>query len=270
MKTEMVKVGCGLRLDIYQEIINNFNTFHILEIIVDHYLAAGWRTRNFFMDILGKIPFIMHGVGLSLGSAKFNNTEYLKQVCDAIKILNPIAYTEHLAFTNAGGIETAQLLPLPQTLSVANIIINNIKRIKSYLDVPFYLENISYYFGYTESNLDEVEFINHICYHAEVGLLLDIENLRINSINHHYDPYEFIRKLSPGIVKCIHMAGSSKHKNIMIDTHDRKITQDLFDLLEYVLTLQHPVCIILERDGRLNKFDEVIFDCKKIIETIKK
>lgn len=264
MTFEIPKVGCGLRLEVYQDIINHFDTFQIVEIMADHYLAAGHRTKKLFTDLAKEIPVILHGVGLSIGSAHTPDIKYLKNIADTINTLRPIAYTEHLAFTNACGIETAHLLPLPRTVANAELLINNINFVKHYLDVPFYLENIAYYFDYSASIIPEPEFLNLICSKTKINLLLDIENLRLNAINHHYDPYEFITAITPNLVKCIHVAGGTQYKDLVVDTHDQKLCPDLFNILRFTLQHHDPESIILERDGRLNQFEEVLADCKKI------
>lgn len=244
MQIILPKIGCGLRLEIQHTIMENLYAFDIVELMVDHYFAANYKTRQYFKSLAQEHTVILHGVGLSIGSATKPSKKYLREVAKAINDLHPIAYGEHLAFTKALQIETAHLLSLPRTLSAFKILVNNIKIAKKHIPIPFMLENIAYYFDYPQDILNEVDFINEICFEADISILLDLENLRINSHNHSYNPYHFIDKLDTNRVFCVHLAGGIKAYNLHLDTHDQVLSDEVYNLLAYLLTKTTPKCII--------------------------
>src|SRR5262249_9533535 len=153
---------------------------------------------------------------------------------------------------------------LPRTRAVAEIVTANVKAVRKHVGVPIALENITYYFEYPESELSELEFIELICRESGVYLLLDVENLYINSCNHGYDPFDFIEPLPEGLVKGIHVAGGIAHGELMIDSHDRPLPNAVPHLLRHALQRQMPDTIILERDQRLDAFDEVLADVREL------
>ncbi len=270
MSINIPSVGCGFRGKVKQAILNNLESFDILEVMVDHYLAGSDNSREIFQKISQQLPIVLHSVALSVGTAAQIDTEYINIVNRTIKDLNALVYSEHLSFTKVDGIDTRLLLPLPRTSAAAEVAIKNVKSVKENIEVPFCLENISYYFTHPESQYSEVEFLNLVCQESGADILLDIENLRINSINHHYDPYKYIDQLLPNRVQYIHVAGGITTAELELDTHDQKLSQTVFDLLKYTLKKQNPKYIILERDGRFNDFLEVIDDCHLIHEIIRR
>jgi len=175
-----------------------------------------------------------------------------------------------LAFTRVPGRDLANLLPVPKTEAVAEQIIAKVRTVRARLPVPFLLENITYLFEWPDSDMSDAEFINLICRETGAGLLLDVENLYLNSRNLGFDPRAFRYALPEGLVQEIHVAGGvTVRKNFLerpffADTHSHLVPDGVLDLLDHVLARQTPTTIVLERDDRLDAVDEILDDIERI------
>jgi uncharacterized protein (UPF0276 family) len=211
-----------------------------------------------------------HGVGLSIGTDEPLNLAYIDEVAAVVERLKAPAYSEHLAFTRVPGCDLANLLPLPKTEAVAESIIAKVRTVQSRIGVPFLLENVSYMFEWPDSHLSDAEFLNRICSETGAGLLLDIENLYLNSRNHGFDPRTFLDDLPTGLVKEVHLAGGimvtdgALGRPILADSHSHPIPDAALDLLDYTLNRHTPLTIILERDERLDEVGEILDDVGRI------
>src|SRR5262249_593471 len=155
-----------------------------LEVTVDHFIYGGQAQRSAILDLVGRIPLTAHGVGLSIGTDEPLDLAYLDEVAQLVERPRAPAYSEHLAFTRVPGRDLANLLPLPKTEVIAEIIVEKIRTVRSRVPVPFLLENISYVFEWPDSKLSDAEFLNLICRESGAGILLDVENLYLNGRNH--------------------------------------------------------------------------------------
>ena len=263
-------VGIGYRSAIGDWTRENLAHFDMLEITVDHCLSSGESVASEIFDLVGQIPMTAHGIGLSIGTDVPLDLAYLDKVATIVERLQAPAYSEHLAFTRAPGRDLANLLPLPKTEEVAQSVIAKVRLIQSRIPVPFLLENISYLFEWPESRMTDVAFLNLICRETGAGLLLDVENLYLNARNHGFDPHAFLNDLPAGIVKEVHVAGGVPvHKNFLArpflaDSHSHPVPDGALDLLDRVLVRHRPDAIVLERDDRLQEFDEILADVRRI------
>jgi len=263
-------VGIAYHAAIDQWARDHLACFDVLEITVDHCVDRGRTVRDAIYDLVGRIPLTAHGVGLSIGTDAPLDDRYLDQVAKTIEQLNAPTYSEHLSFTAVPGQDLASFLPLPKTEAVAAAIITKVRHIQSRIPVPFLLENIAYLFDWPDSELSDADFLNLICGEAQAGLLLDIENLLLNSRNHRIDPYEFLDSLTAGLVKEVHLAGGIivEHDFLaqpyFIDSHSHPVPDEALDLLDYALARHAPANIIIEREGRLEAISELLDDVARV------
>ena len=207
-----------------------------------------------------------HGVGLSIGTDVPLDVSYLDEVARAIERLGAHSYSEHLAFTRVPGRDLMNLMPVPRTMAVAEAIVAKVRAIRAAIPVPFLLENIAYVFEWPEPEMDEASFLNLVLAESGAGLLLDIENVRLNARNHGFDAAGFIDRLPPGSVVQVHLAGGAAVTEPFLaapffaDSHSHPVSDEALDLLERVLSLHRPAHIILERDTRLSETDEILAD----------
>jgi uncharacterized protein (UPF0276 family) len=263
-------VGIGYRAAIDEWTRENLHHFDVLEITIDHCIYGGDRRQAEIFDLVGRIPLTAHGIGLSIGTDVPLDLAYLDQVAVIVERLRAPTYSEHLAFTRVPGRDLANLLPLPKTEAIAESIIAKVRTIQSRISVPFLLENITYLFEWPDSNLSDAEFLNLICRETGAGLLLDIENLYLNSRNHGFDPCEFLNALPSGIVQEVHLAGgvtvhdSALGRPLFADSHSHPVPDGALELLDYACARQSPETIIIERDDRLDAVDEILDDVARV------
>ncbi len=263
-------IGIGYRAAIGHWTRENLDHFDALEITVDHCIVGGEAMRSAIYHLVGRIPLTAHGIGLSIGTDVPLDLAYLDEVAAVVECLQAPAYSEHLAFTRVPGRDLANLLPLPKTEAVAESIIAKVRAVQARIPVPFLLENITYLFDWPDSDMSDAEFLNLICRETGAGLLLDIENLYLNSHNHGFDPRKFIDALPCGLVQEVHLAGGVTVRDavldrpILADSHSHPVPDEALDLLDRVLARQTPATIILERDERLDATDEILDDVARI------
>ena len=263
-------VGIGYRSALAAWTSTHLDRFDVLEITVDHCIYGGAAQRAEIFDLVGRIPLNAHGIGLSIGTDAPLDLAYLDEVADIVERLRAPTYSEHLAFTRVPDRDLGNLLPLPRTEAVAEMVVAKVRAVQARIPAPFLLENISYVFDWPDSHLSDAAFLNMICRETGTGLLLDVENLYLNATNHGFDPYGFLDELSPGLVREVHMAGgiavpdASLSKPFMADSHSHPIPPETLDLLDRVLARHAPASIILERDDRLDAVDEILDDVARI------
>jgi len=269
-------VGIAYRRALHDWIEARLARFDVLEITVDHCLSGGHAARRAIFDLAGRIPMTAHGVGLSIGTDAPVDLAYLDRVGTVLERLGAPAYSEHLAFTRVPGRELGNLLPLPRTEAVAEMVIDHVRTIQSRLSVPFLLENIASVFGWPDSELSDAAFMTLIHRETGAGILLDVENLHLNARNHGLDAYGFLDALPIGIVKEVHVAGGVSlgykpgKRRFYADSHSHPAPAASLDLLEYSLERQAPRTIVLERDYRLAAVEEILEDVLRIRSRIER
>lgn len=291
------KVGIGYRRYLHHWTMEHLDRFDIAEITIDHYLWSNEKQRELIEEISRHLPIIGHSVGLSIGTDMPLDHAYLDRVADTLERIGARSYSEHVAFTKApppqkhaeeltgtpypesymAWLDLANLIPLPKTAETIELLVAKIAEVQRRIPVPFLLENITYYFEYPDSTMDDATFFNTICGATGAKMLLDIENLYINSVNHRFDARAVIDAFDSNLVEQVHMAGGidyqvdgSRSDVLLIDSHDQPLREKTSELLDYLLTRQSPDSIILERDGRLDKkhWPELLSDLSTIRKVV--
>ncbi len=263
-------IGIGFRVPIAKWTLANLHRFDVLEVTVDHYVKGGEYARKAIRKLVDKIPLVLHGVGLSIGTDAPLDETYLDSVAEAVRDLKVPSYSEHLAWTKVPGIDIANLLPVPKTRAAADILIPKIQQVQARLQVPFSIENISYVFDFPEPEMSDAEFFNLLFRETGVGMLLDVENLFVNSRNHGIDPRAFLEHLPEGVVTGVHAAGGPLIRRPYLDApfhadnHSHPVPEQALELLEHALDRQHPHTVILERDNDFEQGDELLADVARL------
>ena len=156
------------------------------------------------------------------------------------------------------------LIPLPFSKEAIKHVAKRIKHVQEFVGRPFLLENISFYMQMPGCEMNEAQFLSTVIEEADCGLLLDVNNVYVNSINHNYDPKEFIDSLPLERVVQIHLAGHKQQDKVVIDTHGESIIASVYDLLEYVLSKTSVNAVMLERDQNFPKFEAIIDELQAI------
>jgi uncharacterized protein (UPF0276 family) len=191
---------------------------------------------------------IPHGVSLSLGGAEPPDPRRLAALARLAEQLGAPLVSEHLAFVRAGGIESGHLLPVPRTRAALEVVLDNVRRTKEALPVPLALENIASLCEWPGAELSEADFLTEVLERADVGLLLDVENLYANARNHGFDPVAFLDRLPLHRLAYVHVAGGVERGGLYHDTHSHAVPAGVLDLLEALCARTAVPGVLLERD----------------------
>ena len=205
------------------------------------------------------VPVLLHGIGLSLGSAEGLDPERVRHVARLAEAVSPPWFSEHIAFTRAGGVEIGHLTPLPFTREAVATVARNVAELKRALPgLPVLLENIAYPFILPDAEMTEVEFVRAVVEEADAGLLLDLENVHANARNHGYDPIGYLESLPLERVGEVHLAGGVVHDGQYVDSHTRPVPEESWALLEWLAPRTPVRAVIIERDDDLPPFEDLL------------
>jgi uncharacterized protein (UPF0276 family) len=205
------------------------------------------------------VPVLLHGIGLSLGSAEGLDPERVRHTARVAEAVSPPWFSEHIAFTRAGGIEIGHLTPLPFTREAVATVARNVAELKRALPgLPILLENIAYPFTLPGAEMSEAELVRAVVEEADAGLLLDLENVHANARNHGYDPIAYLESLPLERVGEVHLAGGVVHDGRYVDSHTRPVPEESWALLEWLVPRTPVRAVIIERDDDLPPFADLL------------
>ncbi len=251
-------VGLGFRSPFLHDLFSHRASIGFLEIVADHYMDPIPMKRS-ERELLGNnFPLIPHGLAMSLGSAEGLDESYLRQFANLVHELNPSWCSDHIAFTRASGIDIGHLTPLPKTRVALRVLRDNIRRFQESIGTPLILENITESIRYPEDEYSEAEFLCEVCMQNDVGLLLDVTNLYINSINHRFCATDVLRRLPDDRIVQLHFVGGHIEEGVWIDSHSAATQQEIWELLEEVLAYAKVKGILLERDEQIPPLVDLI------------
>jgi len=260
----MPAIGIGFRFDIGEEIETNLPEFDLLEVIVDQYLDATEVERRRIEALTGRIPMVVHGLRLSLGSIEPPDPAYLDRVSQAIERLGARHYSEHLAFTRAEGLEIDVLLPIPLSEAFLDVVTRNVLSVRKRIACPMLIENVPTAFRYADSTMSEAEFLNRLCDRTGIKLLLDIENAYADEENWATNAETLVDSIDVGKVACLHVAGGARRGAEYFDDHAHDVPERVLDLLAVTLVKHDVPTIILERDGGYEGLEALVRDLMRI------
>ena len=250
-------VGIGYREPFLSKLFEHRNRIDFLEITADHYFEP-IDSKSAELQLLARnFPLIPHGLAMSLGSAEGLDAGYLKMYTNLVHQLKPAWCSEHIAFTRGGGIDIGHLTPLPKTDAALKVLHDNIARLQDSIQTPLILENITDTIRYPSEQYDGADFLCKLCERNDVGLLLDVTNLFINSQNHRFDPVEFLHRLPPEQIVQLHFVGGHIEQGVWVDSHSRSTQSEIWDLLEQVVHYAPVKGMILERDENIPDLKEL-------------
>jgi len=246
--------GIGLRPPHYQEVLKNKPPVDFFEVISENFMDTGGRPLHILEKVRADYPIATHGVSLNIGSTDPVNPEYLKRLKVYIDRIQPSIVSDHLCWTGAHQRNWHDLLPLPMTEESAKHIITKVDQVQNLLGRKIALENTSTYLCFKDDEMSEPEFISKIVKQADCEILLDVNNIYVNSINHDFDPYEYVKLIPAQNVVQYHMAGHSDLGNFLFDTHDAPIIEPVWDLFHYTIENIGERPFIIERDDHIPAF----------------
>ena len=251
-------VGLGFRDQFLSDLFLHQGKVDFLEIIADHYLAAPPCKMKELALLADNFTLIPHGLNLSLGSAEGVDAEYLQRLARLINYLNPPWWSEHISFTRAGGIDIGHLSPLPFTEEALDVLCRNIAAVRTQINAPLILENITYMVNLPGAQMSEAEFICRLLDQTDCGLLLDITNLHINAVNHGYCAEQFLAAIPAERIVQLHFIGGHQHNGILIDSHSRETPPAVWQLMSAVAARTQIKGAVLEWDENLPRFEKIV------------
>ncbi|TAL63305.1 MAG: DUF692 domain-containing protein [Legionella sp.] len=255
--------GLGLRPDYYEEILANKPPVDWFEILTENYLIPGGKPLYFLDKVREHYPIVMHGVSMSIGSTDVLDMNYLQQLKALAARVEPVWISDHLCWTGVDGNNVHDLLPLPYTREAIAHIVSRIQFIQDYLARPLVLENVSSYLTYQQSEMSEWDFLVEIVKQAGCYILLDVNNIYVSSVNHQFNPLDYLRALPTDRIVQIHLAGHNHHGNYIIDTHDAPVVAEVWDLYAASIKRFGPISTMIERDDQLPPFAELLAEMQQ-------
>ncbi|MBI1369727.1 MAG: DUF692 family protein [Planctomycetes bacterium] len=250
-------LGVGLRTVHFGHILEHRPAVDWFEIISENFIDSGGRPRHVLDQIAAHYPIVMHGVSMSIGSTDPLNIPYLRKLKKLAGEINARWISDHLCWTGVAGVNSHDLLPLPMNEASLRHVIERIRIVQDVLERPLVLENPSSYVTFTDSTMDEWEFVTRMAAEADCGLLLDVNNVYVSSFNHDMDPHTFIRSLPHERIVQFHLAGHSNYITHLIDTHDDHVIDPVWELYALAHELTGGVSTLLEWDAKIPPFDEM-------------
>lgn len=249
-----VPVGIGLRAPHYQELLDTKpSNIGWLEVHPENYFCGGMH-KHFLDELSQHYPLSMHGVGLSLGADQAVDEKHLKAFKELIDRYNPFLVSDHVSWSASGNAHLNDLLPLPYTSESLARLSQNINQTQDYFERAMLVENPSTYIAFKDNEMPEYDFMNALCETTGCGMILDVNNIYVQSHNHGLDPYAYIDAIHPDYVEEIHLAGHIEKEvgehSILVDTHNKRVCDDVWDLYAHAIkrTGSKPTLIEWDQD----------------------
>ena len=251
-------VGLGYRPAFRADLFAHRDKVDFLEVTADHYFNAS-REKLDELDLLSRhFTLIPHGLDLSIGSAEGIDEAYLEKFAALIARLDPPYWSDHLAFTRAGGIAIGHLACLPYTREAIDVVLRNVETIRKSIKIPLILENITATVLIPGAEMGEPEFVASVLRQADCGWLCDVTNLFTNAFNEGRDIAAELDRWPWRRIVQMHFAGGRVSDGVMIDSHDAPTSPEVWRLLEAAVARSDVKGIILERDERLPPFQQLL------------
>lgn len=256
--------GLGLRRTLLNTLEQSTSDdIHFMEVAPENWINVGGRLGKKFRAYTERFPFVCHGLSLSIGSPAPLNTGLLHAIKNLMQEHGIRYYSEHLSYCSDDG-QLYDLLPIPFTEEAVDYVAERIQQAQDILGQRIAIENSSYYCA-PQQEMTESEFINAVIKKADCALLLDVNNIYVNSINHNYDPYEFLASLPGERTAYIHIAGHYKEaEDLRVDTHGAPVIGSVWDLLDKTYELFGIKPTLLERDFNIPPLPELMAELNEI------
>jgi uncharacterized protein len=240
--------GLGLRRELLPELNGRVPPeLGFFEVAPENWMETGGRLGRAFRALTERHAFVTHGLSLSLGSPAPLDTGFVRRVKKFLEAHGIRYYTEHLSYCSDGG-HLYDLMPIPFTDKAVEYVARRIRRVQDILEREIAVENVSYYAA-PGAEMAELEFVNAVLERAGCGLLLDVNNVYVNSVNHGYDPATFLDAIPADRVRYLHIAGHYvEAEDLRVDTHGADVCDPVWGLLDHAYRRFGPVPTLLERD----------------------
>jgi uncharacterized protein (UPF0276 family) len=250
--------GLGLRRALLGPLLSvTSEKIDFMEVAPENWIGVGGRLGKQFRSFTERFEFLIHGLSLSIGSPDSLDIAFIKQVSEFMKEHEIKGYSEHLSFCSNDG-HMYDLMPIPFTEEAVHYVAQRIRTVQDIIEQPLIIENVSAY-AQPGKEMEEIDFLKAIIDESDCRLLLDVNNVFVNSTNHGFDAKDYVRKIPTDRISYLHIAGHYEEaKDLLVDTHGATIKQDVWDLLDFTYQQHGVIPTLLERDFNIPSVAELI------------
>lgn len=289
-------LGIGLRPVYYPHIYEHQPAIDYFEIISDNFIGEAPAPLGHLNRIRQRYPIVLHGVGLNLLGHAALDSAYLDRIARLADLVDAPFVTDHLCWTGAQGFSHHDLLPVPYVPELIDLAAERAAQVQERLGRPFGLENLSSYVSFRASTMTEQEFYTSVVRRAGCWLMLDINNVYVSSENHGFDPRAYLDTIDYTRVLQVHLAGHTRElaegvgssersprrppgrsghrarrrgpeprapSGVIVDTHDRPVCDEVWDLYAYAWKRGGPFPTLLEWDAAIPAMPDVLREVEK-------
>ncbi|MBY6186713.1 DUF692 domain-containing protein [Marinobacter hydrocarbonoclasticus] len=258
-------VGLGLRREMVDTLCQQGvpDDIDFMEVAPENWMRVNPKLRRQFRELTEQRPFVCHGLSLSIGAPAPLDLAFVRQLKRFLDEHRIASYSEHLSYCS-GNAHLYDLMPIPFTEEAVRHVVERVQIVQSILERPLVLENVSYYAA-PGAEMDELTFINAVLEEADCELLLDVNNIYVNSVNHGYDARQFLQGLPTRRIRYLHIAGHYQEAaDLIVDTHGADVIDPVWQLLEHAYAWHgvHPT--LLERDFNLPPMADLLAELDTI------
>jgi len=257
--------GLGFRRELIPALKTRVpDAIDFFELAPENWIDMGGAYGRELRGFTERYPFVCHGLSLSLGGPSPLDEMLLTKTRQFMDAHGIRLYTEHLSYCSDDG-HLYDLLPIPFTEEAVKYVAARIRRAQDILERRIAIENASYYTPSPVAEMDEITFIRAVLDEAGCDLHLDVNNVYVNSVNHRYDPLEFIRALPTERIVYLHMAGHYvEAEDLIVDTHGADVIDPVWRLLDQTYRIHGVAPTLLERDFNIPPLDELVREVEHI------
>lgn len=263
-----VSAGIGLKAAYYDEILGTKPPIDWFEVHPENYMGDGGLPHLYLSAIREHYPLSLHGVGMALGGDAPPDEAHLARFRALAERYQPGLVSEHLAWCSRGGQYFNDLLPAPYTPGGLSRLCEHVDRMQTVLGRQILLENPAVYLGFADSSLSETQFLAELVQRSGCGLLLDVNNVYVCSVNLGFDPKAYLNAFPVHAVGEIHLAGFLEDPEVsgarlLIDDHGSPVADDVWQLFDHAVQLTGPVPVLIERDNNIPPLAELLGEARR-------
>jgi uncharacterized protein len=263
-----IRAGIGLRAPHCREIVESRPDIGWVEVHSENYFGDGGRPHRFLELVRAQCPLSLHGVGLGLGSAEPLDLDHLRKLARLIDRYEPGLVSEHLCWSASGGRHLNDLLPLPYTEEALAHVCNRIEEVQRILGRQILVENVSSYLQFRHSTVPEWEFLAEVSRRSGCKLLLDVNNIYVNAVNHGFDPLTYLASVPAAAVQEIHLAGFDGSGACLIDTHGACVSDEVWSLYRKAIARLGPLPTLIEWDTDIPPLETLLAEASKAAQVL--
>lgn len=262
--TAVQGVGLGLRREMLEQMLQHKpEEIDFFEVAPENWIPFGGALQKQFMQLTEQHRFVCHGLSLSIGSPAPLDIQFVRQVKKFLQQHNISLYSEHLSYCSGAG-HLYDLMPIPFTVEAVDYVAKRVQQVQDILEQTLILENVSYYAA-PGQEMSELDFTLAVLEQADCKMLLDVNNIYVNAINHNYDPKHYLQAIPSERIAYYHIAGHYQQaEDLLIDTHGADVIDPVWRLLALAYQQHGVKPTLLERDFNIPSWQKLQQELKQI------